>query len=56
MLPVAILAGGAASRLQPLTQTLPKSLVVVAGKPFIVHQLHLLRRMRAQQLLQRFVS
>lgn len=44
MLPVAILAGGAASRLQPLTQTLPKSLVVVAGKPFIVHQLHLLRR------------
>jgi len=44
MLPVAILAGGIASRLQPLTETLPKSLVVVAGKPFIVHQLNLLRR------------
>lgn len=44
MLPVAILAGGVASRLQPLTQTLPKSLVVVAGKPFIAHQLNLLRR------------
>jgi phosphoheptose isomerase/choline kinase len=44
MLPVAILAGGVASRLRPLTQTLPKSLVVVAGKPFIAHQLDLLRR------------
>jgi len=44
MLPVAILAGGVASRLQPLTQTIPKSLVEVGGKPFIVHQLNLLRR------------
>jgi dTDP-glucose pyrophosphorylase len=44
MLPVAILAGGVASRLQPLTQTSPKSLVAVAGKPFIAHQLNLLRR------------
>jgi dTDP-glucose pyrophosphorylase len=44
MLPVAVLAGGAASRLRPLTETTPKSLVEVAGKPFIVHQLNLLRR------------
>jgi D-sedoheptulose 7-phosphate isomerase len=44
MLPVAVLAGGAASRLRPLTETTPKSLVEVAGKPFVVHQLNLLRR------------
>jgi dTDP-glucose pyrophosphorylase len=44
MLPVAVLAGGAASRLRPLTETTPKSLVDVAGKPFIVHQMNLLRR------------
>ncbi len=42
-LPVAILAGGLATRLRPITETIPKSLVEVAGKPFIAHQLELLR-------------
>jgi NDP-sugar pyrophosphorylase family protein len=42
--PVAILAGGRATRLLPLTQDLPKALVPVAGEPFISHQLKLLRR------------
>jgi NDP-sugar pyrophosphorylase family protein len=51
MLPVAILAGGVASRLHPLTETVPKSLVNVAGKPFIVHQLNLLRREGIQRVV-----
>ena len=41
--PVAILAGGLATRLQPLTRTLPKALVDVNGEPFVAHQLRLLR-------------
>jgi len=43
-LPVAILAGGRATRLGPIAERMPKSLVDVAGRPFAVHQLELLRR------------
>jgi NDP-sugar pyrophosphorylase family protein len=43
VLPVAILAGGLANRLRPLTDRTPKSLLSVAGRPFIFHQLELLR-------------
>ena len=42
--PVAILAGGRATRLGSLTETVPKAMVDVAGQPFIDHQLALLRR------------
>jgi NDP-sugar pyrophosphorylase family protein len=42
-LPVAILAGGLATRLGEVTKTIPKALLDVAGKPFVVHQLELLR-------------
>src|SRR5436190_5665196 len=42
--PVALLAGGLATRLRPITETIPKALVEVAGRPFIDHQLDLLRR------------
>jgi NDP-sugar pyrophosphorylase family protein len=43
-LPVAIVAGGLATRLHPITQKIPKSLLDVAGKPFIVRQLDYLRQ------------
>ena len=42
-IPVAILAGGLATRLRPITEKIPKSLIAVAGKPFLAHQLELLR-------------
>lgn len=42
MIPVAILAGGLATRLRPITEKIPKSLVPVAGRPFLAHQLEML--------------
>jgi NDP-sugar pyrophosphorylase family protein len=42
-LPVAILAGGLATRLRPVTEKIPKLLVEVGGAPFFSHQLELLR-------------
>jgi NDP-sugar pyrophosphorylase family protein len=42
-IPVALLAGGLATRLRPITEEVPKVLVPIAGKPFLAHQLELLR-------------
>jgi len=41
---VAILAGGLATRLRPLTTTTPKSMVMVHGKPFLAYQLDFLKK------------
>ena len=42
-LPVALLAGGLATRLRPITAKIPKLLVEVVGEPFFTHQLRLLK-------------
>jgi N-acetyl-alpha-D-muramate 1-phosphate uridylyltransferase len=42
-LPVAILAGGLATRLGPLARQTPKCLLEVGGRPFLHHQLRQLR-------------
>ena len=41
--PLALLAGGLATRLRPLTEKIPKSMIEVAGEPFIARQLRLFR-------------
>jgi len=49
--PIAILAGGLATRLRPVTETIPKSLVDVCGEPFLAHQLRLLRSHGLEQVV-----
>ncbi|HVA26093.1 MAG TPA: sugar phosphate nucleotidyltransferase [Chloroflexota bacterium] len=51
LLPVAILAGGLAARLRPLTEAKPKALIEVAGEPFIAHQLRLLREQAVRDVV-----
>jgi NDP-sugar pyrophosphorylase family protein len=43
LLTVAILAGGRATRLRPMTESTPKSLLELNGEPFAAHQLRLLQ-------------
>lgn len=50
-LPVAILAGGLATRLRPITETMPKALVDVAGRPFVFHQLEWLQKQGIREVV-----
>jgi MurNAc alpha-1-phosphate uridylyltransferase len=50
-LPIAILAGGLATRMMPLTQSTPKALLDVAGKPFIHWQLEYLKQQGAKEVV-----
>jgi NDP-sugar pyrophosphorylase family protein len=49
--PVAILAGGLATRLRPASVETPKALLNVAGEPFLFHQLRLLRSRRLRKIV-----
>ena len=40
----AILAGGLGTRIRPLTEYIPKSMVPVKGRPFIDHQLEMMKK------------
>jgi MurNAc alpha-1-phosphate uridylyltransferase len=51
LLPVVILAGGLATRIKPLTLTTPKSLLTIANKPFIFHQLALLEKQQITDVI-----
>jgi len=51
MYPIAILAGGLATRMRPLTATTPKALLDVNGEPFMAHQLRLLRGWGAERVV-----
>lgn len=44
MLPIVVLAGGLATRLRPVTETIPKSLIEINGEPFVIHQLRLFQQ------------
>lgn len=41
---IVILAGGLATRLRPLTEGVPKSMISINGKPFLEYQIELLRK------------
>jgi N-acetyl-alpha-D-muramate 1-phosphate uridylyltransferase len=51
LFPVVILAGGLATRIRPLTNTLPKSLIDINNEPFIAHQLRLLKKQGITQVV-----
>ena len=51
LLPAVILAGGLATRMRPLTETIPKALLEIEGHPFLWHQLQLLRRHGIRRVL-----
>jgi len=48
---VAILAGGLATRLHPLTEQIPKPMVEIRGKPFLRYQIELLRHNQVRDIV-----
>lgn len=48
---IVILAGGKATRLLPLTKTIPKSMIEIHGKPFLLHQIELLTKNNVNDII-----
>jgi len=48
---VAIIAGGLATRLRPLTDKIPKSMVMIQGRPFLAYQLDFLKKSGATSVV-----
>ena len=51
MLKAVILAGGRGIRLKPLTDTIPKPMIEIKGKPFLQYQVELLRENGISEML-----
>jgi MurNAc alpha-1-phosphate uridylyltransferase len=51
MLPVAILAGGLATRLRPLTESIPKSMIEICGQPFVHWQMKHLAKIGVTEII-----
>ena len=51
MYPIVILAGGLATRLRPITEKIPKSLIEINGDPFVFHQLDLLKKKASKKYI-----
>lgn len=51
MLKAVILAGGRGERLKPITDNIPKPMVKIKGKPFLQHQLELLKKNQITEIL-----
>src|SRR5436305_3006996 len=51
MIQAVILAGGLGTRMLPYTETVPKPMLPVRGRPFIEHQLQLLRSAGVRRFL-----
>jgi len=48
---IVILAGGLGTRLRPITETIPKAMVPIQGKPFVHHQLDLLAKNEIRDII-----
>ena len=51
MLKAVILAGGRGERLKPITDSTPKPMIRIKGKPFLEHQLELLKNNKISEIL-----
>lgn len=51
MLPIAILAGGLATRIKPISDSIPKSFIEINGKPFLEWQLQLLEENHCERVV-----